>query len=230
QMAARLLLVDVAEDLRRRAFESPLAPRGNGDDAEGDQHQQVPLPPGGLPVPREGDRERRLAQKDERDEDRERERARSGPVELPVAPDPEAVGEEADDGERRERAASILRRDWVIERRQSREGDGRPEGHVQGEKPVEDCAVADEERRGLWMEPDCGCRCKEPGFEQSDRRGDLEACVLPGQQNAWRRERMEDEVAGCGEEGEPDEKEARIGAARGSLGEQEAESEREGAD
>ena len=80
------------------------------------------------------------------------------------------------------------------------------------------------------MEPDCGCRCKEPGFEQPDRRGDLEARVLPGQENPRCRERVEDEVAGRGEEGESDEEESRIGATRGRLGEQEAESEREGAD
>jgi hypothetical protein len=68
----------------------------------------MPLPPGGLPVAGEGHRERRFAEEDEGDEDRERQGPGPGAEELGVAPDPEAVGGEADDRQCGERAPRIL--------------------------------------------------------------------------------------------------------------------------
>ena len=80
------------------------------------------------------------------------------------------------------------------------------------------------------METDCRGGREEPRFEEADRRGDLEAGVLPGEQDSRRGERVQDEVAGGGEKRKPDQEHAGVGAPRGRLGEQEAEREGEGAD
>ena len=185
----------------------------------------MPFPPGRPPVAGEGDSEHRLGEEHERDDDGEREWPRPVPIEAEVAPDAEAVGDEADDGDRGKWAACVLGRDGVVERRQRGQRDDGPRRHVNSEESVEGETVADEKRRGLGVKADRGGRREEAGLEEPDRRRDLEAGVLPGQKDSRSRERVQHEVARRREERHPDEEQARILAPRRRLCEQQAERE-----
>ena len=121
-----MLEVEVLEDRSGGSAAPVLDPSGDGDDPERDRHQDVPLPPGRMPVAAEDDRDHRLGQQGEGRGDRERHRRGPSSVERDVAHRCECVERQPDGAQDVERAVVLLRRERAVERRQLGERVDRP--------------------------------------------------------------------------------------------------------
>ena len=125
--------VEAAERAGQRAFTPILDARPECDRAEGERHQQMPLPPREMPVSAEGDRHHRLREEDESDDDGEQERAATPGEEAQEVPRRERVQRERQDGGEPERWRDLVRRGLRRQRRDSEDRSGGPpdEGHQQ---------------------------------------------------------------------------------------------------
>ena len=128
-----LLERDRREESRHRALPPVLHVGAVGDEAEGDRHQQVPLPPRRRPVPRERHGDHRLGQQEEGGDDAEQHHRRAAPVQHVVPRRGDEVEHEPRDGQRRRAGRARLRRASAVERRQAEERDGPPADEQQGD-------------------------------------------------------------------------------------------------
>ena len=63
-MGARFVLVDVTEQLASHTFAPPLVPNAVRDQPEGEEHEEMPFPPCGVPGVAKCDRGHRVTEKD----------------------------------------------------------------------------------------------------------------------------------------------------------------------
>ena len=223
--AERPVLVEVGEDLRARSLALPLAPDAPGDDRVGGEHEEVPLPPGRVPVAGDGHREHRLGEQDPAGRDGERDRRPPLREQPSVAVRGVPVEDGADDPERDERIARRLGGDGVVEGRQRAQRDDRPGDERGADAAQEERAVADD-RLGLsGAERKRRGRGEDRAQEEPERRGDLEAGVLARDEDARRGEGVEPEEPGADQERERDEQDARVAPPRRGLAHEEAERE-----
>src|SRR5438105_2761043 len=82
---------------------------------EAQQHQQVPLPPGGAPVSRPDDHEHRFGEQRERERHPEEDERTATQVEAQVADGRRRVEDDARGGERHLRAVELLRRERRVQ-------------------------------------------------------------------------------------------------------------------
>ena len=113
------LEVQPAECSRQRAAPAVLAASTEGDRAEGQQHQQVPLPPAQMPVAAQRHGHHRLREQDERHADRQRHDATAPPIQPDVPPGGEQEECGAHRHQQRQRSDALLRRWRPVERRES---------------------------------------------------------------------------------------------------------------
>ena len=167
--AERLVQVERREHLAAMAFTE----RREGHDPERRRHQQVPLPPRGVPVAGEGDRDRSLPEEDPGRRDAGEHLGRPAPVQAPVAPGGDPVEEDGRDSEPEEPAVRRVLGELPVERRDLRDGNSRPGRQNRHEPPPEEADVAHDwtvDRRPGG----------EHGGDQEPHRGrDHEPCVFP---------------------------------------------------
>ena len=180
------------------------------DEDEGAEHENVPLPPGELPVPSPGDHDHRLGQQREREREGEDEPGRAPPVEPGVAERREPEERQAPRGEDELPAVELLRRERVVERRALGERHERPDSHRHEERGEEEAPAPDDAAGPAARELDRGGGGEHPGDQQADGRRELEARVRSREEHARRRERVQPQEARARHEGERDEEQARV--------------------
>src|SRR4029078_9183024 len=132
----RLVEIEGAE-----ALLVPLGPREERDEQERREHEDVPLPPGDLAVPRIRDDHHRLGEQHESEGEGEHEPLLASTVEPEEAERGDAEERAADRGEDELPAVELLGEEWIVERRELGERDNRPGGDDHDEN-------ANERRRG----------------------------------------------------------------------------------
>ena len=187
----------------------------------------MPFPPTDVPVPGDGDREHCLGEQHPGRHDGQRDGCPAPDVETGVTVGRVAVEQSPEPPEEEERPARGFRGDRLLERRQGSERDHRPDDECGSHRGEQEPASAQD---GLCPAFAQGERRsgREAGCDQEpDRRGDLEACVLPGQEDVGRRQRVQSEKARGDEERERDQEHPSIAPSGGRLGHQEAEQKAE---
>ena len=188
----RRLEVEVAE-----ALLGPLGARGHRDQRERGEHQQVPLPPAGVPVAGEGDGHHRLGEQDEGGDDGDEDRG---------APRGGRARRSATRRSRRARGRTAA--SAVSGASPTRAGSGRRTGRARRATPRAHSAMTasrpTRSARARCRRTRCRRRRRsgrEPSRQdEAHRRREHEAAVGGVEQDAGRRERVQAEEAGGGQE------------------------------
>ena len=187
----------------------------------------MPLPPADVPVPRDGDREHRLAQQHPRGGDRQRDGRAACDEESRVPEGGVAVEDHPQDPEAEQGVAGRLRRDRLFQRRQRPECHHGPKDQRGHHRAQQEPALAqDRSRRALSKGKRGGGG--EAGCDQEPDRGrNLKAGVLPLEKHARRRQSVQAEESRRREERERDEQHPGVAPTPGRLGHEQAEQEAE---
>jgi hypothetical protein len=204
RLRERLVEVEWAE-----ALLVPLTACADCDREEGDQHQQVPLPPRDAPVPRPRDHEHRLGEQRERQRDSEQELRAAAPVEVEVADRSGRVEHDADGRERDLPAVQLLGAELARQGLDPRERDRSPAGEERGERGDQQPRPVQHPLGGSRAQRQTRRGGEHARDREAERRRQLEAAVL-AEQHARRRECVEPEETGRGHERERDEEQAGV--------------------
>ena len=219
----RVLEVHPCEGAFRRGLLPVFLARGDGDEDECRGHQEVPFPPGRVPVPGERDRDQRLGEQRERRGHGHDQEERAPPVETEVPPGGEPVQRHAHEREREQPAVRFAGRQGSVEWRHRGERDSGPCGQERDEAAAQQPLVPHDRQVALRSQVERRTEREDAGDGEPDRAGDDEAGVLPREDDPGRRERVQSEEARAAEEGERDEEHARVAAAAGGLAHDETE-------
>ena len=216
-------LKTAAAERRRRV----LLPRHDRDEPEGQRHQDVPLPPRGVPVAAEGDRDHRFRKEREGNEDRERHRGRAPPEQPEVSNRCKCVERERHGGQAVKRAVRLFWRERTVEWVQVRQRIDAPGGQESENDPAQEPLAAHHRRRGTRREVERRGRGEHARDHQADRSCDHEAGVLVLEEDARCGQCVERQEPGAGHECERDQEESRVaelsGRLSGQIGEHHAE-------
>ena len=213
--AQRRLEVEAAEGRGQRTAPAILLASPERDRHEGEQHQHVPLPPAQPPVPAQRHGGERLGQEHEGDRNGHGDHAPAALVDAEIAPGGDHIQRDRHEAEGDERAGRFLRRRRTLERRQVGERHDRPDGHQRDQAPEEDRPVAQDGDGPRTGQP-AGRRRGEAGTDdEADRRGDRESGIRAIEQDARRRQRVQSEEPGAGEEGQRHEQQPCVAVTAG---------------
>ena len=143
----RVLEIEARERRRDRRLARVLRSRGDCDEAEGDRHQHVPLPPRGVPVAAERAGDHRLGEQDERNPYRREQLVPALVVQVEVAHGGEHVQADSERGRDDQRPLGALREEAVrFETFRIGPERGVTVGHVgadEDERPLRDLVTAE---------------------------------------------------------------------------------------
>ena len=213
------------EERRGRPLPPVLDPGAVGDEPEGDDHEQVPEPPGRLPVAADGRGQERFGQQHEGGEDGDEHHRRSGPVGEVVAQGRPQVPDAPDGRHDQQRPPGLLGRQRGVEGRHPEERHRRPGRQHHGDRRQEQALAGHDLGRPLGGEVDGGGSGEAGGDEQADGGGEDEAPVGGVEDDAGRGQCVHQQEAGAGEEGEGHEEQAGVASAPGRFADLDAEDE-----
>ena len=194
---------------RAEALLVPLGARHDGDECERSEHEDVPLPPRQLPVDGPGDDDHRLCEEDERKGEREHEALPSAAVDPKEAEGGDPEERDPDGGEQVLPPVELLLGERIVQRRQLGEREDRPQDDHRGETRQEQRCRADHGLGSFALQLDRRSDGERGRDHEPDGSGELEARIRP-EQDPGRRQGMQTQEAGAGDEGERDEEQSCI--------------------